>query len=76
MKRFGLLFQNKIITRKLKEEENKKVKYRQALEIENLKTEFFLGLSHEIRTPLNIIITSIHSIDDILITQKGGGKGL
>ena len=68
--KFGLLFQNKIITRKLKEEENKKVKYRQALEIENLKTEFFLGLSHEIRTPLNIIITSIHSIDDILKTHE------
>ena len=68
--KFGLLFQNKIITRKLKEEENKKIKYRQALEIENLKTEFFLGLSHEIRTPLNIIITSIHSIDDILKTHE------
>ena len=64
--KFGLLFQNKIITRKLKEEENKKVKYRQALEIENLKTEFFLGLSHEIRTPLNIIITSIQSINSLL----------
>ncbi|MDU1007027.1 MAG: PAS domain-containing sensor histidine kinase [Clostridium butyricum] len=71
--KFGLLFQNKIITRKLKEEENKKVKYRQALEIENLKTEFFLGLSHEIRTPLNIIITSIHSIDDILMTHECEG---
>ena len=71
--KFGLLFQNKIITRKLKEEENKKVKYRQALEIENLKTEFFLGLSHEIRTPLNIIITSIHSIDDILKTHECEG---
>lgn len=71
--KFGLLFQNKIITRKLKEEENKKIKYRQALEIENLKTEFFLGLSHEIRTPLNIIITSIHSIDDILKTHECEG---
>ncbi|MEQ3338928.1 sensor histidine kinase [Clostridium butyricum] len=71
--KFGLLFQNKIITRKLKEEENRKVKYRQALEIENLKTEFFLGLSHEIRTPLNIIITSIHSIDEILMTHECEG---
>ncbi|MDK2828361.1 MAG: hypothetical protein PWP67_1166 [Clostridium butyricum] len=64
--KFGLLFQNKLITRKLKEKENKNIKYRQALEIENLKTEFFLGLSHEIRTPLNIIITSIQSINSLL----------
>ncbi|WP_294375430.1 PAS domain-containing sensor histidine kinase [uncultured Clostridium sp.] len=64
--KFGLIFQNRIISRKLREEEAKKIKYKQALDEEMMKTEFFAGVSHEIRTPLNIILTATQLITEIL----------
>lgn len=64
--KFGLLFQNRIIRKKLKEEEEKKIQYKQALHMEKLKTEFFAGISHEFRTPLNIIITAIQLTESVL----------
>lgn len=64
--KFGLLFQNKIISKKLKEEERKKIEYKQALDTELLKTEFFASISHEIRTPLNIIMAATQLIRSTL----------
>ena len=37
--------------------------YRQALEYENLRTEFFANISHELRTPLNIILSTLQLYD-------------
>lgn len=37
--------------------------YKQALEYENLRTEFFSNISHELRTPLNIILSTLQLND-------------
>lgn len=37
--------------------------YKQALEYENLRTEFFANISHELRTPLNIILSTLQLND-------------
>ena len=35
----------------------------QALEMDQLKTEFFANVSHELRTPLNVILTTIQTLN-------------
>lgn len=65
--KFGLLFQNKITSRKHREEQQKSLEYKNALEMERIKTDFFSSISHEFRTPLNIITTAIQLINSVIV---------
>lgn len=47
---------------KLREAEEQKETYEQALALEKVKSEFFSNISHEFKTPLNIILTTMQLI--------------
>lgn len=64
--KFGILFENRIISKRLEKEISKKKLYKDALDLEISKTEFFANMSHEFRTPLNIINTSVQLLNSIL----------
>ncbi len=55
---------DKKIAEKLKEKiQKEETKRKEALQYENLRTEFFSNISHELRTPLNLILGCIQLIE-------------
>lgn len=58
-----------------KQREIERKAYKQAKEIENIRTQFFANISHEFRTPLNIILSSVKLLEKYLITEQSSEKG-
>ena len=73
--REGLIFTARDITEQKKNEEIKRRAeedrrlYREALEYDMIRTEFFANISHELRTPLNVLFSALQLMD--MYAEKG-----